>query len=51
MSAIIAQDIDFELAFNLPNPAYTEVAGVTTQTVTYTPTTVFSATIEQITST
>jgi hypothetical protein len=44
------QDIDFDLAYSLPNPSYTTASGATAQTVTYDPSTVFSAALSQITS-
>jgi hypothetical protein len=45
------QDIDFELAYALPNPTYTQAIGVTAQTVSYNPTTVYAAAAEQVTET
>ena len=49
--APVPQDIDFDLAYALPNPTFTEDVGAIAQTVSYNPTTVFSAAIEQITAT
>lgn len=45
------QDIPFDIAYALPNPSYTTDLGATAQTVSYNPTTVYSAAIAQITST
>jgi hypothetical protein len=44
------QDIDFDLAYALPNPTFTEALGVTAQVVTYNPTTILSAAASQITA-
>lgn len=44
------QDIDFDLAYALPNPTFTEAVGVTAQTVSYNPTTVYAAAADQVTS-
>jgi hypothetical protein len=43
------QDIDFDLAYALPNPTYTEAVGVTAQTVVYNPSTVYAAAAAQVT--
>lgn len=45
------QNIEFSLAYALPNPSYSEAVGATAQVVTYNPTTVYSAAVAQITST
>lgn len=45
------QDIDFDLAYALPNPTYSTVTDATAQIVSYNPTTVFSAASSQITAT
>lgn len=44
------QDIDFDLAYALPNPTFTEAVGATAQVVTYNPTTILSAAAAQITA-
>jgi hypothetical protein len=43
------QDIDFDLAYALPNPTFTQAIGVTAQTVSYNPTTVYAAAAAQVT--
>ncbi|KAI5238239.1 hypothetical protein E4T42_09036 [Aureobasidium subglaciale] len=45
------QDIDFDLAFALPNPTYSKAAGATAQSVVIDPSVVYSAAAAQITAT
>jgi hypothetical protein len=51
VAAPAPQDIDFDLAYALPNPTFTQAIGVTAQTVSYNPTTVYAAAAAQVTQT
>lgn len=44
------QDIDFSLAYAVPNPTYSEAVGVTAQSITYNSETVYASAASQVTA-